>query len=136
MTVQRINPPELFDSGPAGFSQIVVIQSNSHSVYLSGQVAWNANKEIAGEGDLNRQVVQSLRNIETALGYADATLRNVVALRIYIRQDEIHDAGAVTNGLLEVFGDDLPCATWIGVPCLAREEFLVEIEPTIDMTIG
>jgi enamine deaminase RidA (YjgF/YER057c/UK114 family) len=135
MTVQRINPPELFDSAPAGFSQMVVVGGNRPSVHLSGQVAWNANREIVGEGDLYRQVVQSLRNIETALGHAEAGLQNVVALRIYIRQDSIHDTKAVTRGLTEVFGADLPCATWIGVPCLAREEFLVEIEPTVDLTI-
>lgn len=136
MTIQRINPPELFDSSPAGFSQVVIVQNDPPSVHLSGQVAWNANKEIVGADDLYRQVVQSLRNVETALGYANATLRNIVALRIYIRQDEIHDGAAVTKGLREVFGNDLPCATWIGVPCLAKDEFLVEIEPTIDMTVG
>jgi len=135
MPVQRINPPELFDSKPVGFSQMVVVEGETPSVHLSGQVAWNAEREIVGKGDLNKQVVQSLRNIETALGYAKASLKNVVALRIYIRQDVIHDTGAVTRGLLEVFDDALPCATWIGVPCLAREEFLVEIEPTIDMSI-
>lgn len=134
MSVTRINPPELFDSEPSGFSQMVVVEGDRPSIYLSGQVAWNANREILGEGDLYRQVVQSLRNIETALGHANAGLHNVVALRIYIRQDSIHDTKAITQGLTEVFGRDLPCATWIGVPCLAREEFLVEIEPTVDMT--
>lgn len=136
MSVKRINPPELFDSSPAGFSQIVLINSNPPSVHLSGQVAWNADRKIVGAGDLYRQVVQSLRNIETALSYADATLKNVVALRLYIRQDEIHEAEAVTKGLMDVFGEDQPCATWIGVSCLAKEEFLVEIEPVIDMTIA
>lgn len=136
MPIQHINPPELFDSSPAGFSQMIIVGSDPSSIHMSGQVAWNAKKEIIGERDLFRQVVQSLRNIETALGYANASLRNVVALKIYIRQDEIHDSSAISRGLLEVFGDALPCATWIGVPCLAREEFLVEIEPTIDMSVS
>ncbi|MEQ9487782.1 MAG: RidA family protein [Alphaproteobacteria bacterium] len=135
MPVTRINPPELFDSEPVGFSQMVVVGGDRPSIHLSGQVAWNASREIVGEGDLYRQVVQSLRNIEIALGHADAGLHNVVALRIYIRQNVIHDSKAVTRGLTEVFGSNLPCATWIGVPCLAREEFLVEIEPTVDMSI-
>ena len=136
MSFRMINPPELFNSSPAGFSQVVVTTGNPPSVYMSGQVAWNAQREIVGAGDLHQQVVQSLRNIEIALGHANATLRNVVALRLYIRQDEIHDADAVTRGLVKVFGDRLPCATWIGIPCLAHEDFLVEIEPTIDMTIS
>ncbi|SPP96493.1 protein of unknown function [Bradyrhizobium vignae] len=32
---------------------------------------------------------------------------------------------------METFGDRPPCATWIGVPSLAREEFLIEVEPSI-----
>jgi hypothetical protein len=30
-----------------------------------------------------------------------------------------------------VFGDNPPCITWIGVPSLAREEFLIEVEPSV-----
>ncbi|MCB0073213.1 MAG: hypothetical protein KDE20_17205 [Caldilineaceae bacterium] len=131
MQPTRINPPELFDSRPYGFSQMVVTPSGARMIHMSGQVAWNAQEEIAGKDDLYAQVVQSLRNIETALRHVDATLDNVVALRIYIKQSHMHVPNAVSRGLKEVFGENLPCATWIGVPTLANEEFLVEIEPTI-----
>jgi hypothetical protein len=33
--------------------------------------------------------------------------------------------------LKAVFGDNPPCSTWIGVPRLAVEEFLVEVEPSV-----
>ena len=131
MQPTRINPPELFDSRPYGFSQMVVTPSGARMIHMSGQVAWNAQEEIAGKDDLYAQVVQSLRNIETALRHVDATLDNVVALRIYIKQSHMHVPNAVSRGLKEVFGENLPCATWIGVPTLANEEFLVEIEPTV-----
>ena len=39
------------------------------------------------------------------------------------------ESGAVREGLQHCFGAEPPCATWIGVPGLANEEFLVEIEP-------
>ena len=131
MQPTRINPPELFDSRPYGFSQMVVTPSGARMIHMSGQVAWNAQEEIVGKDDLYAQVVQSLRNIETALRHVDATLDNVVALRIYIKQSHMHVPNAVSRGLKEVFGENLPCATWIGVPTLANEEFLVEIEPTV-----
>ena len=131
MSTSRINPSEIFDSRPFGFSQIVVKEGSARTIHVSGQVAWNPDQEIVGEGDLYRQVVQSLRNLEAALGHASATLGDVVALRIYIKDTHIDDSEAVSRGLIEVFGQDLPCATWIGVPRLAREEFLVEIEPTV-----
>ena len=131
MQPTRISPPELFDSRPYGFSQMVVTPPGARMIHMSGQVAWNAQEEIAGKDDLYAQVVQSLRNIETALRHVDATLDNVVALRIYIKQSHMHVPNAVSRGLKEVFGENLPCATWIGVPTLANEEFLVEIEPTV-----
>ncbi|HAI29904.1 MULTISPECIES: RidA family protein [unclassified Thalassospira] len=131
MKTSRINPPSLFDSRELGFSQVVVKKGSGKSIHVSGQVAWNADREITCEGDLYKQVLQSLRNLETALQHASAALTDVVALRIYIKESHIDDSAAISRGLIEVFGEELPCATWIGVPRLAREEFLVEIEPTV-----
>jgi 2-iminobutanoate/2-iminopropanoate deaminase len=131
MTVTRLTPPELFDSRPFGFSQIVVAPAGSRSIHLSGQVAWNAQRQIAGKDDLYVQVVQSLRNVEVALQVVGATLKHVVALRLYIHYQHLHEGDAISRGLKEVFGDDLPCATWIGVPGLAHPDFLIEIEPTV-----
>lgn len=131
MSSERINPPELFDSRPGGFSQIVVSPGGAQQVHMSGQVAWNAEREIVGRDDLYRQMIQSLENIRIALGYTQATMEDVVALRIYIKHSHIHEADAVSRALHETFADRLPCSTWIGVPSLARQEFLVEIEPTI-----
>lgn len=131
MSPQRINPPELFDSRPGGFSQIVVSSGEARQVHMSGQVAWNAEREIVGPGDLYLQAIQSLENIRTGLSYTPATMDDVVALRIYIKHSHIQQGDAISRALRETFGDQLPCSTWIGVPSLAKEEFLVEIEPTI-----
>ena len=30
-----------------------------------------------------------------------------------------------------MFGDNLPCSTWIGVTGLAVEDFLIEVEPSV-----
>jgi len=124
-----INPPELFDSVQFGFSQIVVSPAGGRLVHMSGQVAWDEQRAIVGRGDLRAQVMQSLRNVETGLRLAGATLADVVALRIYIKYSHMGESGAVREGLQQFFGADPPCATWIGVPGLASEEFLVEIEP-------
>lgn len=131
MSSERINPPELFDSHPGGFSQIVVSAGGSQHVHMSGQVAWNAEREIVGPGDMYRQMIQSLDNIRVGLRYTPATMEDVVALRIYIKHTHIHEGDAISRALHETFGDRLPCSTWIGVPSLAKDEFLVEIEPTI-----
>lgn len=130
MKVTRLNPPDLFDSGPTGFHQIVLRDDGDRrTIHLSGQVAWGADRTVVGEGGLESQVVESLRNIERALAHGGATLDDVSSMRIYIVASQIHDHEAVTRGLKAVFGDTPPAATWIGVPMLASGDFLVEIEP-------
>ena len=129
--VNRINPPELFDGTSSGFTQVIVEEDeNVKTVYVSGQTAWNSDGKMIGLGDLFVQVVESLRNLERALKAADLTLADVHSLRIYIKESYIKDTNSVTRGLKEVFGKNLPCSTWVGVPALAVEEFLIEIEPS------
>lgn len=130
MKVTRLNPPNLFDSGPTGFSQIVWRDAGPwRHIHVSGQVAWGPDRKLAGTGDLESQVVESLRNVEKALRQAGARLADVMSLRIYIVDNHIGDHEAVTHGLTAVFGDAPPATTWIGVSCLASPDFLVEIEP-------
>ncbi|MGB5058573.1 MAG: Rid family hydrolase, partial [Candidatus Promineifilaceae bacterium] len=66
MSKTSLNPDSLFNSLQFGFSQIVVAQG-SRMVYFSGQVAWDEHQNIIGANDLQAQVWQSLRNVETAV---------------------------------------------------------------------
>lgn len=129
MAKQALNPKTLFNSLQYGFSQIVVVEG-ARTVYFSGQVAWDEHENIVGENDLQAQVWQSLRNVETAVTTANATLNDIVTLRIYIVQSWMDKTGPVSEGLKEFFPENPPATTWIGVYGLARPEFLIEIEGT------
>lgn len=130
MTKKSLNPDSLFDSQQHGFSQMVVAQG-SRTVYFSGQVAWDEKQNIVGENDLRAQVFQSLENLKIAVTEAGGRLEDIVALRIYIVDKWMEKSDAVTEGLKNFFpGKHPPTATWIGVSCLARPEFLIEIEAT------
>jgi 2-iminobutanoate/2-iminopropanoate deaminase len=123
-----INPKGLFQSRQYGFSQ-AVSASGSRTIYFSGQVAWDENQNIIGPGDLRAQTIQSLKNLELAVKAAGGSMSDLVSIRIYIRQDVIEQGRFIRDGLLEFFpGDVPPAATWIGVPSLADEDFLIEIE--------
>lgn len=128
MPNQTINPPTLFNSLQYGFSQIVT-STGGTTVHLSGQVAWDADQNIIGGDDLGEQMRQSLRNVATAVETAGGSLADVVSMRIYIAQRKLDDTSGISAALREAFPADAPPATtWIGVPGLAREEFLVEVE--------
>lgn len=129
MTTTRINPPTLWDSAPVGFSQVVIAEGR-RTVYCAGQVAWDAERQI-GSADLGEQARLALANVERAVTAAGGTLRDVVALRIYIVGDHIRHATPLREALLAAFDDDArPAMTWIGVAALANPDFVVEIEAT------
>jgi enamine deaminase RidA (YjgF/YER057c/UK114 family) len=124
-------PAGIFDSRPFGFAQVTVIATpQGDTAHVSGQVAWDAAQKIVGAGDIGRQLVKSLENLATALASVGAGLDQVGALRLYIRQSHLHEGKAISAALEATFGDNPPCTTWIGVPGLAREEFLIEVEPS------
>ena len=124
-----INPPTLWDSAPVGFSQVVIAEGR-RTVYCSGQVAWDTERQI-GSDNLGEQARLALVNVERAVVAAGGTLRDVVALRIYIVGDHIRHTTPLREALLAAFDDDArPAMTWIGVAALANPEFIVEIEAT------
>jgi len=130
MKKMSFNPDALFDSRQYGFSQVVAAESG-RLVSFSGQVAWDAQQNVVGENDLRAQVWQAFRNVEAAVQAAGGDLENVVALRIYIRDEWIDRATPIREAMREFFpGDHPPTSTWIGVASLARPAFLVEIEGT------
>ena len=128
MPKEHVNPTTLFPSVEHGFSQ-VVIASAGQIVFISGQTAWNANRQIVGQS-LDEQCKQVLRNVRAAVEAAGGTLDDIVNLRIYIVSHAMADIATVGNALREVFTTNPPTSTWIGVSALVVPEFLVEIEAT------
>ena len=128
MPKEYLNPPDLFPSQQFGFSQGVAAPPGK-TIYLSGQVGWNAQQQIVGPGDLRTQTWQALRNVQLALQSAGAGLGDVVSLRIYIVREHLAQSKAISDALKEFFPtEQAPASTWIGVAALANEDFLVEIE--------
>src|ERR1700758_3954484 len=129
MPRECINPDSLFSSLPHGFSQ-VVIASGRKMVFISGQTAWDAQKNIVGGDSVLEQARQAFRNLEKAMKAAGSTLKDVVALRIYVVDYQAECGTAVGIALREFFSENPPTSTWIGVSALSVPEFLIEIEAT------
>ena len=130
MPKEYINPNTLFPSLPHGFSQVVVA-SGRKMVFISGQTAWDARKNLIGGDSLVQQARQALRNVEAAIEGTGGTLKDIVALRIYIVNYQAESAAAVGTALREFFSpENPPASSWIGVSALAVPEFLIEVEAT------
>ena len=129
MPREYINPNNLFPSLPYGFSQVVIVTGRK-MVFVSGQTAWDTQKNIVGGDSVLEQARQAFRNLEKAMEAAGGTLKDIVALRIYVVDYQAECGTAVGIVLREFFSENPPASTWIGVSALADPEFLIEIEAT------
>ena len=70
--IERINPETLYDAVGYGFSHATV-QDGGKTIHLAGQVAWDAQCNVIGGGDLAAQTRQALANLKEVLAAAGAT---------------------------------------------------------------
>lgn len=121
------NIEHLYPTG-RGFSQIV-IATGQRQIFVSGQVAIDAQGHVVGKGDLAAQTQQILKNIEFALKEAGATFQHLVRMTIYVVDYDPSKREAMqTVRDRYISADAGPASTLIGVSKLVSDDFLVEIE--------
>ena len=96
------------------------------TVYVSGQVALDAEGNVVGPADVKAQTRQTLENVKTLLEAAGASMGDVVKVTVYLldinRVGDTHEVRAV------FFPDPAPASTAIQVSALAFPGLLVEID--------
>ena len=122
--IKRTNPPTL--TKPTGYTHVVETVGAVKTVYISGQIAYDANGNVVGAGDMKAQAEQVFKNLETALKAAGATFADVVKMNTYIT--DMSKAPAVREVRARYFGETTPASTFVEVKGLVRPELMLEIE--------
>lgn len=131
MTIELLNPAGLPE--PDLYRQ-VAIASGTRFVFISGQVARDAEGAAVGTGDLATQVDHALRNVDTAVTAAGGTFADIAKLTIYLVDWDPAKLAAFGEGVgraVSALGiDPVKAVTLIGVAALGEPDLLVEIEAT------
>ena len=125
-TIEHLQPAGLVN--PGSFTQVVTVRG-AKTIHVSGQVAWDADNNIVGAGDLRAQTEQVFKNLQTALAAAGATFANVVKWTTYVVNYKPADRAVIAEVRQRFLGSNTPPAsTLIGVQSLVQPELLIEVE--------
>jgi enamine deaminase RidA (YjgF/YER057c/UK114 family) len=122
MPLERIQPEGLVNL-PL-FTQVI---KAGNTIYIAGQTALNAQRQVVGPGDITAQTTQVFENLKTALAAAGASFANLVKLTVYATDAAfLEPIRAVRERYLG--SPDPVTSTFVVVAGLALPALLVEIE--------
>lgn len=124
-----VNPPNLFDPTPNGYSTAVIVPGGARVAYISGQGGQDSTGGLSP--DFAAQVKQAYANLGAALEGLGAKPDQVAKLTIYVVDHDMSKLGVLTEAVTKMFGNTLPAQTLVPVPKLAVDPMLFEVEAIV-----
>lgn len=127
MPATFLNPDELHDPTPMGYSHTAAVPMGSALILVSGQYGSDSAGGVV-PGGFAAQVERAFENLGTALGAHGHSLDDVVQLRTYVVEPDFEKLGIIGGAVRQGCSGALPTQTVIGVAALAMPEIVFEVE--------
>ncbi len=124
MRSRAIQPDGLKDPRPR-YSQ-GIIADGGRLLFIAGQTAADAEGNVVGKGDPERQAEQVFRNLGAVLEAAGATFEHLVMTTTYLT--DIAYREAYNKVRLKYYKTSAPTSTLVVVKALGAADFLIEID--------
>ncbi|ACP26704.1 putative exported endoribonuclease family protein [Sinorhizobium fredii NGR234] len=121
-----VNPRNLYDPTPNGYSTAVIMPREARVAYISGQGGQDGTGALSP--DFAVQVEQAYANLHAALDALGARPDQVAKLTILVVDHDMSKLEVLTRNVKKMFGEALPAQTLIPVPRLAVDGMLFEVE--------
>jgi reactive intermediate/imine deaminase len=95
-------------------------------LFISGQVAWDANGNILGKGDFAAQAEQVFKNLSTLLKEAGYGFEHVCKITVFLT--DINDRPTFAAIRKKYFSGHPPASTLVEVSKLAGPDLKIEVE--------
>ena len=123
MSHSYLNSPQL--TKPTGYTHAVKSAPGT-TIYISGQIAFDADGKVVGAGDFRAQTIRVFENLKAALAAAGATFEHVVKVTTFVT--DIRNVAILREIRVGYFGPNPPAGTLIEVSGLIVPELMIEIE--------
>ena len=122
-----LNPAELHDPIPFGYSHTASVPPGTELVLVAGQ--YGSSKDGAVVSTVfAEQVRHAFRNLGVALAAHRLDLSHVVQLRTYVVNHDFDRLATIAAAVQSGWSANPPAQTLIGVASLATPEILFEVE--------
>lgn len=113
---------------PMGPYSQAVTATGARLIFISGQVPEDAQGNLVGKGDIEKQTGQVLKNIKTLVEQAGGTVADIVKITIFMVDVNPDSYDVVARLRSDFFGGDYPTSTLVEINRLASPDWLIEIE--------
>ena len=124
--ITRGDPPNLRNVRKSVYHHYIRVDDPKSLIFLSGQLARDADGKLVGAGDMAEQTRQCIRNMRTVLQSAGGTLDDIVSIVVYTT--DMREFRNIVAARTEFFFDKLPTSTIVEVNHLADPGLMIEFQ--------